>query len=336
MLAGNVFASFAGTQLSLGGDALNNQFDITEIAPNEIQVTGLGTTTINGAPSQVFVTSLIEDVVIRTGIGHDEVNVRNVSLTDTPFGNLTVIMDSGDDQINLNQVSTTESIVINTGDNNDAVNALMVKTHGLFHTDSGDGHDSAAFNIIRAGEMKVDMHDGDDIAKILRAKIGSDLTIHTGTQNDDVILELVSAQNDIRVHTLDGVDQVFMHRVRARNDVLANLGTGDDTLIMHTVKAGNHLDVKLEDGNDFAWINRAQAHDVYVDAGDDHDRLLMRNVHAIADLHAFMGSGDDGLKIEASSALNPHFDGGNGFDTLVDRPNAFDEVAASINFETIV
>ena len=30
------------------------------------------------------------------------------------------------------------------------------------------------------------------------------------------------------------------------------------------------------------------------------------------------------------------FDGGNGFDTLVDRPNAFDEVAASINFEAIV
>ena len=62
----------------------------------------------------------------------------------------------------------------------------------------------------------------------------------------------------------------------------------------------------------------------------------MRNIHAIADFHALMGNGDDKLKIEGSSAANPFFDGGNGYDTLVDRPNAFDEVAASINFEAIV
>jgi hypothetical protein len=358
MLAGNVFGGLMGTQLSLGGDAMDNQFEITEIAPNAIQVTGLGTTTINGAPSQVFAANLIENIVVRTGMGHDEVIVRNVSLTDTPYGNLQIITDAGDDLVDLGKVSTTESIVINTGDHNDAVNARLVKTRGYFNTDSGNGHDSGAFDTIRAAEMNVDMHDGDDMLKIRRAKIATDLRIHTGTQNDEVRLEQVTARNDVDVETCQGEDRVFMRRVRAgnnveldtggdvdfaslgavsaRNDLLANLGAGDDTLIMNSVKALNHIEVQLEDGNDFARINRAKAHDVYVDTGDDGDKLLIRNTHAIADLHALMGNGDDKLKIEGSSAVNPFFDGGNGYDTLVDRPNAFDEVAASINFEAIV
>ena len=358
LLAGNVVGGMMGTQLQLNGDMADNQIEITEIAPNQIQVTGLGTTTVNGAASQVFAAGVIENVLVHTGIGHDEVIVRNVSLTDTPAGNLEIFTDTGDDNVVLDQVSTTQSIIVNTGDHNDSVNAFRVKTRGFFHTDSGNGHDSGMFDAVRAGEMRVDMHDGDDMLKIRRARVGNDLSIYTGTENDQVRLELVSARNDVHVETAEGLDQVYMRRVRAannvavetgadndvtgmhkvsaRHDLLADLGTGDDTLFLDTVRAGNHIDVKLQDGNDRAWVINSKANDVYVDTGDDHDRLLMRNVRAANEFHGLMGNGDDELRVSNSSAVNPFFDGGNGYDTLVDLPNAFDEVAASINFEAIV
>ena len=38
------------------------------------------------AASQVFASNLIETVIVRTGDGHDHVEVENLSLTDTPNG----------------------------------------------------------------------------------------------------------------------------------------------------------------------------------------------------------------------------------------------------------
>ena len=83
-------------------------------------------------------------------------------------------------------------------------------------------------------------------------------------------------------------------------------------------------------------VSRAKAHDVYFDTGADSDDLRMRGVSAVSDLHANLGDGDDVFRISYSSALNPHFDGGAGLDTIYNLPNAFDEVLASINFETVI
>ena len=47
-LLSNIIGNLVGTTLALGGDAADNQLVVSEIAPNQIQVTGLSGTTING------------------------------------------------------------------------------------------------------------------------------------------------------------------------------------------------------------------------------------------------------------------------------------------------
>ena len=105
---------------------------------------------------------------------------------------------------------------------------------------------------------------------------------------------------------------------------------------MNQIKAVNHIDVDTDLGDDRAYIMRAKAHDVYVQTGDGEDNLYMSDVNTAGDLFAALGAGDDVFRISNSNAVNPFFDGGLDFDTIVDLPNAFDEVLASFNFELVL
>jgi len=358
MLAGNMLASLVGTHLSVGGDALDNQVEIAEIAPNTIQVTGLGGTTINGAAFQVFAASLIEDVSVQAAEGNDQVIIRNLSLMDTPDGNLKVFTNSGNDRIFMDNVTTSESIELDTGEHNDLIRAVKSGTDGTWTTNSGNGHDYVSMDIVAAKDMVVDMLDGNDRVKIRNAKIGNDLSINTHTENDSVWIEKVVAGNNVLVRTDQGMDRVqmrwvsagndvgvdtgsesdsaFLNQVKARHDVFARTGDGDDLLVMNQVKALNHIIVDTDLGDDRVYIMRARAHDVYVNTGDGADNLYMSDVNATSDLFAALGAGNDVFRISNSNAVNPFFDGGPGFDTIYDLPNAFDEVLASINFELVI
>ena len=357
-LAGNIIAGLFGTYLQLNGDAADNQVEITEPVPNQIQVTGLGTTTINGLPSQTFAAPLIEHVGLRTGPGHDSVYIKNLSLTDTPNGNLRVSTGSDDDQIKMKGVYTTRSIVLATGDHNDEIHAVHSGTRGVWYTHAGDGHDVVEMEVVSADTMQANMYDGNDSIGIKHARIARDLKINTHTDNDRVRLQKVGAGDNIYVTLGQGLDSAFLaqvsagidvgldagsendhvtfYKVSARHDLFAKMGAGDDHLKMHTVKAGNHIHVNLSSGDDRASIFQAKAHDVYVDAGAGNDSLRMNYVSAVNDLHARLGDGNDVLAISNSSASNPFFNGGPGVDILYNLPNAFDEVLNSVNFELIL
>jgi hypothetical protein len=358
MFAGNVLAGLVGPDLTINGDAADNQFEITEITSNSVEVRGLSGTTINGLPSQVFTTSLIENIFIQTNAGNDEVIVKNVTLTDTAAGNLKIATSLGEDHVHLDRVFTTQSIELDTGDQNDRVEAVMAGTQGTWYTNSGRGHDSVQMHRVSALDMKVEMQDGNDELNIFGARIGNDLKVNTHNDNDMVGLDRIFAGNDVLIRTEQGSDQVKLHRIRANNDVgletgsdpdfahfeqvaarnnlFANMGTGDDELTMDTVKSMVHIGVSTEDGNDRVKIVRAKSTDVHVDAGDDHDYVEMDNVNAVTDLHVLLGSGKDTLAISNSSAANPIFDGGNDRDILYNLPNAFALLPASVNFEIII
>ena len=362
MFAGNVFANLVGTTLAVGGDALDNQVEIEEIAPNTIEVTGLMGTTVNGAPSQIFAANLIENVSVRTGAGNDIVSIKNLSLTDTPNGNLKVHTDVGDDSVYMKNVHTTQSIGIDTGDHNDLVKAFRVGTGGTWNTNSGNGHDRVSMHVVKASDMNVDMLDGDDKLRISVAKTANNLTVDTGTENDLVKIERVRVGNDLHVRTDKGLDRVFIQQsiagndvgvdtgedadevhlrmVHARRDVFAKTGTGDDLLIMHRVKAQNQLLVGMDSGDDQAYIMQAKAHDVYVDTGDGNDNVHMDQVFAdtsTGNLHVYLGAGADVLQIANSDAANPFFDGGTEDDILYDAANGFGMASAfAVNFEAIL
>jgi len=358
LLAGNIIGNLVGTTLAIGGDAADNQLHVTEVAPNQIQVTGLTGTTINGMPSILFGGPLIENVVIRTASGDDTVVVENLSLSDTPNGNLIFYTSDGDDVIRMKNLTTTQSIRVHSGRQNDIVHGVSISTQGTLLVDTDLGDDKVAVYRAKARNIDVDLQQGNDQLSLVFAASDNNISIDTGTENDTTRLAYVQAANDINftsgegndhfgsyilragndinVDTGDGSDFVSMNRTRANHNVNVLTGQENDRVHMNRTKAFNHITVDLGDGNDLAIINNAKAHDLYFAAAGGKDSVEMNQIHTVDDLHVKMGTGNDVFKIQNSSALNPAFDGGPGFDVLYDLPNAFDEVLASINFEVVI
>lgn len=358
LLAGNIIGNLIGTTLALGGDAADNQLHVTEVAPNQIQVTGLTGTSINGAPSVLFAGQLIENVIIRTSSGDDTAVVENLSLSDTPNGNLLFFMSDGNDVVRMKNVTTTNSIRVHSGRQNDIVQGKSISTQGTLLVETDLGDDTVALYRAKARNIEVDLQQGNDHFSLYLGKSDNNISIDTGTENDTTRLAYVQAGNDINfvsgdgndhfgsyvlragndvnVATGDGFDNVHMNRTRANHDVNVFTGQESDRVHMNRTKASNHIVVDLGDGNDLAIITNAKAHDLYFAAAGGNDYVEMKNIYAIDDLHVKMGTGNDEFKIRNSSALNPAFDGGPGYDTIHNLPNLFDEIAASVNFEVFI
>lgn len=357
-LAGNIIGNLVGTTLALGGDAADNQLVVSEIAPNQIQVTGLSGTTINGAASQVFASNLIETVIVRTGDGHDHVKVENLSLTDTPNGFLGIFTSNGSDEVKLLNVNTTNQIRVDAGLDDDRVSARQTGTDGLFLINMDSGNDRVHLSWVKARDLKVETHDGVDRVGMYRAKALNDIAVDTGQDMDFIRLAALKTGRDIDVRSESGNDVISTYGLEANRDVIVGASSGDDSAWMYRTKAGRHVKVSMDSGNDRlsmrdtaavddffvelgsgddkARVKNAFAGNFYALAADGNDNMNLDNINAVNDLHVKMGFGDDVLRISNSSALNPFFDGGPGFDTLYDLPNAFDEVLASVNFELVI
>ncbi|MAI30257.1 MAG: hypothetical protein CMM07_01135 [Rhodopirellula sp.] len=357
-LAGNIIGNLVGTTLALGGDAADNQLVVTEVAPNQIQVTGLTGTTINGAPSQLFASNLIESVIIRTAEGEDQVKVENLSLTDTSNGYLGIFTSRGNDTVKLLNVTTTQQIRVDAGSEDDRITARQTSTNGLFLVNGESGDDHVRLSWVKAKDLKVETHQGVDRVSMYRAKALNDIAVNTGEDTDYIRLSRLKAGNDIEIRSEDGDDVLSTNGMKAAQDVIVKTSSGDDLAWMYRTTAGRNVVVAMDDGNDRltmrdtnavdnlfmelgigddkARIKNANVGDFYASAADGEDKMELDNINAVNDLHVKMGMGDDVLKISNSAALNPIFDGGPGFDTLYDLPNAFDEVSDSVNFEVFL
>ena len=183
-LAGNIIGNLVGTTLALGGDAADNQLVVTEVAPNQIQVTGLTGTTINGAASQLFAANLIETVIIRTADGNDQVKVENLSLTDTPNGYLGIFTSRGEDEVKMLNVTTTQQIRVDAGTEDDRVTVRQTSTNGLLLVNGESGDDQIRLSWVKAKDLKVETHNGVDRVSMYRAKALNDIAVKTGEDTD--------------------------------------------------------------------------------------------------------------------------------------------------------
>ena len=357
-LAGNIIGNLVGTTLALGGDAADNQLVVTEVAPNQIQVTGLTGTTINGAPSQLFAANLIESVIIRTADGDDQVKVENLSLADTPNGYLGIFTSRGNDLVKLLNVTTTQQIRVEAGVDDDWVDVRQTSTNGLLLVNGDSGDDQLRLSWVKAKDLNIEADGGVDRVSVYRAKALNDITVNIGPDTDYIRLSRLKANNDIEIRSDEGDDILSTYGMRAGQDVIVNTSAGNDSVWMNRTQAGRNVVVgtdfgndrlsmrnthavddffvELGSGDDKAQIGNATANDFYASAADGNDKMKLDNINATNDLHVKMGMGDDVLRISNSAALNPYFDGGPGFDTLYDLPNSFDEVLASVNFELVV
>jgi hypothetical protein len=376
MLTGNVLGVMLGTTLDLTGDAQDNEIEVVQIAPNTIRVIGHSGTTVNGLPDDLFVFGLLENIQadlhdgddkaafestvlpdslnVTTGKGDDDIKLHRVQADqisintckgqDTVRGRIVNIADklsveteSGEDKIRLNRLRTNE-LDISTGSENDKVDMTRIRAGGIIQIVTEDGHDVVSMNTVSAQGILLDNGLGNDRDTIQRVRAGR-IQVLTGSNLDELRMNRVRA-NDIVIDSLDGNDHLSLSRVMAVNDLHLNSGDDDDVVKLnnvHSAWVSGNIDIHLGRGNDSLQVNHMRSHDVHFNASDGSDKIDATTVRASDELIIEMGNGEDALALENSwYGGSTTIDGGNGFDTLYDEINFFDEVAASVNFESII
>ena len=314
----------------------------------------LGVTTGQGDDSVKLHRVQADQASINTNDGNDNVKARNLRIADT----LSIETESGEDTVHLNRIRTGE-LNIFTGSENDNVEMTRIRAGGIIQIDTEVGHDVVDMNTVNAQGISMDNGPGNDQDTMQRVRAGR-IEVLTGSDLDQLHMNQARA-NDIIIDSLDADDHLHLTRVTARNDLYLDSGSQNDHVILEDVRAGNldllagdghdvvelnnvrssptsgSIDVNLGRGDDSLQVNGMRSNDIHFIANDGNDTIDARRVRSIDQLFIEMGNGDDELALRNSGyGGSTLIDGGNDSDTLYDLPNFFDEVAASVNFESII
>jgi hypothetical protein len=230
LLAGNVVVRDLAGTLSVTGDDLANEIQITETLDNRYVITPLAGTTVNGS-SDAFTTRVYENepaLTVRLRGGDDYAELTNLS------DMRAVMVDSGDgaDELSLTNVETRLGTSINTGSGNDVVTLIQVEAKGSFSVNLGDGNDSLTASNIDgtigrilggAGNNLISLEDADFIR----------FSYVGGAGVDDVTLSgLQSEMEGIASFRLgDGNDRLSIASFEAAT-LIVNAGSGDDLVVI--------------------------------------------------------------------------------------------------------
>ena len=301
LLAGNVVSALAAGVLSLTGDVLANQIQVTVASNGQMTATGLSGTTIDGVAS------------------------KNFGVVNT----LTILGNAGDDSISLNATAATiaNDVSIDGGLGNNTISVT-----GRFGADlilTGDaGIDTITVNKATvAVDLNLDAGDGNNKVTVSNSTITQQAVIVTGTGNDTVKISGSSFYRDLTQSDTGGNNLLNISNSSTRNDLLMALGSGNDTLLMSGVTAGARvgstanglIDIDFGDGknvltmsnskalgsgfadglvltggtgNDsFAIMNSQSSNGIVIDAGDGANRIEMIRVQSSGSPGFFFGLG---------------------------------------------
>jgi hypothetical protein len=349
VLAGNVDVVLNMTELSLVGDSDNNVIEVEEIAPNQIRVMGLAGTTINfGVMPVVFSAPLIDAVLAKMNDGDDRMVVKNVSLTDNADGVLRVDGGSGEDNFFIDNVKTTESIVVDMGEHDDVVRSRNTKTKS-HQIATGNGSDSTAIEYFGAEKLELTSWEGDDKIVAKAGGVSKSMAVSSGPEHDKVALKNIQVGENLYVSTAQGDDTFLTKNIVVGNSmvVMTDVGNydgndliymknakigdalkivterGDDTVELKKVLVGNVLKVDSGHGSDEVDFHKVKATRVIISTGDGSDHVNLKKVSAPDLLYVFQGDGEDWLKLEFCSSDSPEFNGGPGSDIFEVALNYF-------------
>jgi len=354
VLAGNVDVALSFTELTIVGDANDNVIEVEEIASNQIRVTGLAGTTINSGVVPVVISAPLIDVVLaKMYDGDDRMVVKNMTLTDNADGVLRVVGGAGEDNFLIDNVQTTDSIVLDMGEHDDVVRSRYTKT--LNHQiATGNGADSTVIEYFGAKNLKLTSLEGNDKIVANVGGVSASMVISSGPENDNVGLKNIQVGGNLYVSTTQGDDIIRTERIVVGNSmvVLTDFGNyaGNDLLNITNAKIGNALKIATELGDDTLWLEKVQVGNILkidtghgnddvdlihlyaprlgVLTGDGSDDVYLLKVWAPDLLYVFQGAGEDRLELKFCFSYSPEFNGGTGTDIFVEEPNYFAAISS--------
>ena len=288
-----------------------------------------------------------------TGYENDRVGMHRVHAG----GIIQVITEDGHDGVYMKNVDA-QGIFMDNGLGNDRDRMERVRA-GRIDVLTGSHMDALHMNEVHANDINIDSLSGDDHVHLSNVEAVNRLYLDSGLQTDKVFLEDVKAstldiltgsaddslvmQNvsgtDIVVDTLDGNDFISASNINVGNSFTMQTGDDDDVVELNNVIspfASGTIDIQLGRGDDSLRVNRLWGNDVHINTCDGNDTIDASWVIAADELFIEMGDGEDSLALQNSWGGIRVIDGGPGFDTLFDLSNFFDEVADSINFESVI
>lgn len=364
VLAGNVDVALSFTELSLVGDADNNAIEVEEISPNQIKVTGLAGTTINSGVVPVVISApLIDAVFADLHEGNDRMVVMNMTLTDNADGVLRVNGGAGEDNYLIDNVQTTDSIIVDMGEDDDVVRSRYTNTTS-HHIATGNGVDSTVVEYFGAKSLELTSLEGADKIVAKTGGVSDMMAIASGPEDDQVALKNIQVGGNLYVSTThgddlirtknvvvgnsmviltdvgndDGDDALDMQNAKIGSALKIATGRGNDTVELKKVQVGNILKIDTGQGNDDVDLLKVKASSLGISTGDGSDDVYLLKVFAQNLLYVFQGGGEDRLEVEFCYSDSPEFNGGTGTDVFDEETNYFAVLSSfyATDYEIIV
>jgi hypothetical protein len=302
LLAGNVLVTVnGGGNLTIRGDAADNQFSVQETAPDVFTFTDtdpVGDTRFNGALGPFVIAGVTGSVRADLQAGNDNIEILGgTEIT----GNLQVKAGAGNDTAILTGVAiggggvdVAGNAVIETGAGNDTVRLI-----GAF---LGGGVNVGGDAVIQtgAGNDTVDLASGFLSGSV---DVGGNLDVHAGQGDDAVTVAETSVVGNTTIDTSDGLDDVNIDFVTAGGNLTVRLGHQDDNLRFHSSNVTAAVALNASLGHDTLDVRAVQADSGTIDTSDGNDIVSLDSITTSGDLTIRLGLGDDTLGTGATAGF---------------------------------
>ena len=243
--------------------------------------TGAGSDSINVA--QNLGVTIHGDVSLQGGAGQKTILIGSASGAVAIDGNLNVTTGSGNDSVTVDFLTVGAvkgTLAINTGLGDDTVKLAtagdVAVPHGSASIDTGDASTS----------------DSVTVGTTHSVTISGDLSIHTGSGNDAVILDSLTVGSifgSLAISTGVGDDTIT---IAGNGDVSVSNGsvfidTGDgvsDTVLVgagHTVTIAQDLSIHTGDGNDTVTVDQVTTRNLDIHTNGGSDTVTVAGVHSV-------------------------------------------------------
>ena len=325
LLAGNVTAAITDGDLVVTGDNQPNEFRIIDNGSTGQIVRGLNGTKVNGVSDGQFNTGdlAVNNISIDANGGDDDFVLRVSNLT----GNLDILGDKGNDQIEVVQSSANDAQIrggigvdsikigqtnlreaqVFTGNGNDNVLVTASNFAAALSIETDLGNDSVSvtgsqtfFSGITPNTFSIRTGSGNDTVFVARNFIGN-IDMRLGDNRDEAIIEQTTVRSNAYILSDETIvsekgrqDRVKISRSTFERALRFVGGEGNDLLIFEKSNLGESAIIRMGNGNDLV---RFQDSDfggrITTDLGNGDDRMLIDQSTVKDDLDIFGRTGND-------------------------------------------
>ena len=234
LLAGDVTIVEGGGVLTILGDALANEIEVTQNQSGQIVITGVDTTVNGGA-------------AVTSSGQHDHV---------------TFVMAGGNDRVVINNVNINKQLTFHGQAGADRLTLSNVDMRYL-HVQGNDGNDTFEIDASVRKSAYFFLGDGNDTLAISNLRSGRNLKVFGGNGNDTFVSSTATVNRKFEINLENGNDRVLLTgRTSAGRKALINTGLGNDFVSIRPQQSngnqsfiGNRsISFELGAGNDSAEV----------------------------------------------------------------------------------